>query len=119
MGFDKKYNLEYNRERKRKEFWIDTNGKTHKLKGDLTKEITSIHYQIAKSLFPELEYPDDHLMKLGWILVGSSVYSCPIINAKPTRKQLNKLFELELYTRLCFKYKESYPNYDKYKALCD
>ena len=35
---DKKYNIETNKERKQKEYWIDRSGKIHKFKGDLSKE---------------------------------------------------------------------------------
>lgn len=103
--------------RKENQYFIDTIGKVHKFKGD-DEDIISIHYEIAHKLYPNSERPDDLLMKLGWIMVGSSCYHQPIIHCKPTNAQLNKLFDLKLYDKLCFLYKGEYPNFKKYGILC-
>lgn len=105
-------------DRKKEQYWIDTVGKCHKFKGD-DKDVISIHYEIAKSIYPDSDKPDDVLMNLGWILVGSSVYSCPIIHKKPTQAQINKLYALDLYDRLCFLHNNSYPNFAKFGILCN
>lgn len=99
-----------------KQYFIDTDGKCYKYDGD-DEEIVSIHYEIAHRLFPNAKSPDDVLMNLGWVMVGSSCYHTPIIHKKPTQAQINKLYELNLYYRLCRLYKDSYPNYVKYGDL--
>ena len=104
--------------RKKEQYFIDRDGKCHKFKGD-DSDIISIHYEIAHSLYPDAKNPDNILMNLGWILVGSSVYSSPIIHKKPTQAQINKLYDLNLFDRLCFLHKNSYSNYKKYGILCD
>lgn len=106
-----------NREnRKANQFFIDPTGKSHKFKGD-SEDITSLHYEIAHILYPNEEQPKDRLMKDGWVLVGSTVYNCPIIHKKPTQAQIDKLHDLKLLGRLCFLYNNYYPNYIKYGAL--
>lgn len=104
--------------KKKEQYWIDTFGKCHRFKGN-AENVISIHYEIAHTIYPDAEYPDSVLMSLGWILVGSSVYNCPIIHKKPTQAQERKLYDLDLYDSLCFLYKNSYPNYVRYGALCD
>ena len=115
-------NYDYNIERIETQFFIDREGVVHKYTGRKDVEIISIHYKIAEKLFPEISFPDspdDHVMDLGWVMCGSSVYECSIIHKKPSTAQLDKLKELGLYKRFCFLYKNEYPNYDKYGALCD
>lgn len=103
---------------KKNQYFIDTFGKCHKYKGN-DKDIVSIHYAIAKQIYPDAKNPDDVLMNLGWVMIGSSVYSTPIIHKKPTQDQINKLQDLGLLDRLCFLHNNSYPNYMKYGILCD
>lgn len=110
---------------KKEQFFIDRNGKKITFNGN-EEEIISIHYAIAKQCFPDMEYPDDYVTKkLGWVLVGSSVYSCPVIYRKPTEKQIKTLKKLGIFHRLIFEYrgenlelKGLMPNYEKYGILC-
>lgn len=113
------FNRKYNQERVDTQYFIDLKGKIHRYKGSIDEDITSMHYRIAKQAFPELEYPEDHVKKLGWILVGSTVYHTPIIHKKPTQAQINTLYDLKLYSMLCFAHKGYYENYEKYQILCD
>lgn len=105
-------------ERKKYQFYVDRSGRVYKFKGNC-EEFTSVHYEIAKKIYPDLEFPEDKLMNEGWILCGSSVYNSPIIHQKPSQAQLDKLFDLGLLDRLCFLHNGSYPNYMKYRALID
>ena len=70
---DKKHNIETNKERKQKEYWIDRSGKIHKFKGDLSKEYASLHSEIATQLYPESNRPTVILMNLDWKKVENSV----------------------------------------------
>ena len=115
---DKKYNIETNKERKQKEYWIDRSGKIHKFKGDLSKEYASLHSEIATQLYPESNRPTDILMNLGWVMVGSTVYSHPIIHKAPSQAQINKLYELDLYKWLTFQHNGYYIKYDENQSLC-
>ena len=108
-----------NKERQEKQFYIDREGIVRKYGGDLNDEIISIHYRIAKSFFSRSDNPEEVLRKLGWILVGSTVYHAPIISKKPTQAQINRLFELDLYERLTILHNGYYINYHKYQALFD
>lgn len=113
-------NFEHNMERLDVQFWIDRQGKVHKYMGDMYDEITSFHYEIAHTLFPDIKYPnspDDYLSKAGWVLVGSTVYNTPIIHKRPTQAQINTLDRLELYDRLCFPHDGYMVNFDKYQLL--
>jgi len=92
-------NNERHENRKKEQYFIDTNGKCHKFKGN-AEDVVSIHYQIAIKLYPDTRRPDDILMNLGWILMGSSVYSAPIIHKEPTQSQINKLDSLGEFRRL-------------------
>lgn len=114
----KKYNIERNKERKQKEYWIDRSGKTHKFKGDLSEEYASFHGEIASQLYPESNRPTDILMNLGWVMVGSTVYSHPIIHKAPSQAQINKLYELDLYKWLTFQHNGYYINYNDNQSLC-
>lgn len=115
---DKKYNIEINKERKQKEYWIDRSGTIHKFIGDLSKEYASLHSEIATQLYPESNRPTDILMNLGWVMVGSTVYSHPIIHKKPSQSQINKLDELGLYKWLTFQHNGYYIKYDENQSLC-
>lgn len=116
---DKKYNIKNNKERKTKEFWIDRSGNIHKFKGDLTQEYASLHSEIASKLHPDSNRPTDILMGLGWIMIGSTVYSHPICHKKPSQAQINQLFEIGLYEKLTFLHNGYYENYDKNQAECN
>jgi len=100
---DREYNIKENSIRVEKQYYIDLKGRIHKYKGDLSEDIISIHLLIADNLFPDVIDPDDYIMDLGWILIGSSVYNSPIIHKKPTQKQIDTLFDLGLLKRLCIK----------------
>lgn len=83
------------------QYFICPKGRVVKYKGDLdVMDITSVHYEIAASIYPDHLRPQDRLMREGWILVGSSVYYVPIIHKDPTQKQIDTLFELGLLERL-------------------
>ncbi len=114
---DKEHNIEQNTKRAKTQYFIDRRGKVHKYKGDMEREMVSVHYQIAHALYPDSERPVDILMNLGWIMVGSSCYHAPIIHKKPTQAQINKLDSLGLYLRLTFLHDGRYVNYDKYQIL--
>lgn len=112
------YIIEQNKKRIEYQYWIDRAGKVHKFNGDLTCTYVSLHSEIASELYPESNRPTDILMNLGWIMVGSTVYSHPIIHKKPSQAQINKLDELELYDSLTFQYNGYYIPYNKYQELC-
>jgi len=125
---DDKFNLKHNAERKRNEFFIDRDGKVIRCKGSLKGDIISMHSYIARQCFPDLDSDAlDYIMnKLGWVMVGSTVYNCSVVHKKCSDKQIKKLKELNLYERLIFPYKGDnpklknlMPNYSKYEILCD
>lgn len=115
---DRKFNIKINKERKEKEYWIDTSGKIHKFKGDLTEEYPSLHSAIASQFYPDSNKPTDILMNLGWVMIGSTVYSHPIIHKKPSQAQINKLYDLGLYKHLTFEHNGFYIKYDDNQSLC-
>jgi hypothetical protein len=81
-------------DRVNEEYFIDTFGKDHKYKGTCDEEledIISLHYEIALAMFPEMRNPDDYLMNLGWIQIGSNCYHNPIAHRYPTQAQINAL----------------------------
>ena len=92
-------------DRKKEQYFIDREGKCHKFKGD-DEDIVSIHSEIARKLYPEAEHTGNVLMNLGWVLVGSSVYSTPIIHKKPSQAQINKLNDLKLNLNLLDDYSD-------------
>jgi len=50
------------------QYFIDIFGKAHNFKGSL-KDVVSIHYEIAKQLYPNVKNPDDFVMdSLGWVI---------------------------------------------------
>ncbi|MFD0762992.1 hypothetical protein ACFQZW_12950 [Lutibacter aestuarii] len=117
---DAKMNYKKNKDRIDVQFFIDRRGNIHKYKGCMFKEVVSMHYEIANNLFQNIKYPrkpDDVVMNLGWILIGSSVYGSAIIKKKPTQAQIKALTRIGLYDRLCFEHKGYWINYDKYKIL--
>lgn len=91
---------EFNKERLDEQYFIDREGKSHKFKGDLHGEYVSIHYEIANALYPNVPDSDDYLMKLGWVMMGSSAYTQPVIHIKPSQAQINVLGELGKLERL-------------------
>ncbi len=97
---DKRMHLDDMKKRVDTQFFIDRRGRIHKYKGDMMEEVVSIHYKIADVLYPGMDYPDDHLMKLGWVMMGSSVYSTPITHKKVSQSQLDTLFDLGKLDRL-------------------
>ena len=111
--------IEWNKKRQKNEFFINRYGKVIKYNGDLTGEICSFHSEIASQVFPNTDYASDTLMKLGWVMVGSSAYSTPIINKKPTQAQINKLDKLGLYDILHFSHEGFYINWKEYGILCE
>lgn len=111
-------NIKHNKERIDQEYWIDRQGKIHKYTGDLNADIISMHSEIAHRFYPESNRPKDILMNLGWVMIGSVVYTIPIIHKKPTQSQLNTLNDLGLYKRLHFLHNGSYINFEKYQILC-
>lgn len=82
--------------------FIDRLGKIHQYDGD--DDIVSHHYEIAHSLYPDKEYPEDYVRKtLGWITLGSCVYTQPTIYksaGKPSIRQLQTLGDLGLKEKL-------------------
>ncbi len=104
---------EHHENRRKEQFWIDRNGKSYKYKGKDVDEIASLHGVIATDLYPDSNRPTDILMNLGWVMVGSTVYSCPIIHKEPTQAQINALDKLGEFNRLCILENNSYPNYAK------
>lgn len=121
----KDFNIKYNKERIKSEFFIDRNGKKIKFKGNLEEEVISMHSRIASHCFPDLDRPQDYVLKtLGWVMVGSTVFSCPVTYRKPSEKQIEVLKKLKLFHRLIFEYrgedpgmKGFMPNYEKYGVL--
>ena len=104
--------LSYNQERVKTQFFIDTYGKIHRYKGEVSGEqVISYHYQIAKTLYPELNHPDDFLKSLGWVLVGSTVYKDPFCDKIPTQAQINTLDRLDLLSRFMVLENGYYLNY--------
>ena len=96
------------------QYFIDPDGIVHKYKGNRdATEIISLHHEIADMLFGHLKINDcvTYMMDLGWILVGSSCYSCPIIHKYPSQAQINTLYDLNLYHRLTFLHNDHYPNF--------
>ena len=96
-------NVSYIIENIDKQYYIDTFGNEHKYSGCVTDEIISIHFEIANSIYPNIDYPDDKLMELGWIKVGCSAHHTPIIDIEPTQAQINKMDKLNLLKYLRIK----------------
>ena len=97
---DEEYNIKFNSERVQTQYWIDRNGTIHRYKGLLEESITSMHYQIAHSFFPNETYPEDHCMKKGWVKMGSVVYVIPIMHKEPNQRQIDTLYDLGQLDRL-------------------
>jgi len=125
-SIDVRVNVEHNTERKKNQFFIDRHGRKKTFKGDLKREIISMHNEIAYQYFPDINKPQDYILKdLGWIMVGSTVFNCPVTYRKPTEKQIETLKKIKKFHRLIFPYegenpelKGFMPNYEKYGILC-
>ena len=116
MSFQKGRNIKYNTIKREEKYWIDRQGKLRKYQGDLSETIISMHYEIAVQEFPKIPNVNtDHLFYLGWIMIGSSCYSQPIIHKKPSQKQLDVLYDLNLLKRLGILMKEFYEPWEKVK----
>jgi hypothetical protein len=101
MDYEEQMSYDYNKERIDNQYFIDLRGKVHKYKGDMCEEVCSMHYVIARDLYPKIDNAVDYLIDLGWVLVGSSCYHTPIIKKKPTQAQINTLDDLELLNSTC------------------
>lgn len=97
---DKEYNIKTNTERVDNEYWIDTEGHIHKFNGDLSEEYVSLHYVIVYNLFPNNPNPEKYVESIGWIKVGSTIYSGPITYVAPNESQINTLYDLGLLKKL-------------------
>lgn len=73
-----------------KEFLIDRYGKCIKLKGSAVG-IYSIHEEIAKQQFPSIPDAYYHVVKLGWVIVGSDIFGVPTCFSQPSQAQVNKV----------------------------
>jgi len=108
------YLIEENTKRRENEFFIDRRGKIHRYKGELNEEILSMHTEIARGLLPGNKRPQDVLMDLGWVMIGSVVYSHPIVHQPLSQSQINKLEELGKLKWLHALYQEHYIKYEDY-----
>ena len=92
----KKCELNILKERRDTEYYIDTEGNVHKWKRTLNElsYYTSTHYAIAKTFYPESDYPEDILYNLNWIAIGSAASIGNRIKSEPTQAQINTLFDL-------------------------
>jgi hypothetical protein len=91
------------------QFWIDRGGRSHYYEGD--GRTVSVHYDIAKRLRPEDDFPVDTLTDLGWIRTNVIKYNAPIIHKEPSQAQINALFDLGLYYDLLILNGGRYVNY--------
>ena len=80
--------------RKAVEFFIDREGNIHKYTGNEDEELASYHSEIAYELFPNVKYPKDYVMKMGWVMCSSVVYKCHIIEIDPSQAQINVLNDM-------------------------
>jgi len=111
------HNRKINKERLNKQYWISPEGKVHKYTGDMDSGVTSFHSWIANSLYPNSNRPTDVLFKLGWVMVGSTVYGNPICHKKPTNKQIRKLIKLDLFEFLLIQHNNLYMRYHEYENI--
>ncbi len=91
--------LEYNLSRINTQFFISPDGKVHKWKGKrkwLYECEILFHDAIARQLLPNAQEPKDALMKMGYCLVGSTVYHLPYCCKEPTQAQINTLDRLNM-----------------------
>lgn len=90
---DKKHNI--TDDRINSEYFINRSGEIIKYEGDLNRTL-SLHYEIGRSLFPEIKNPVNYLMNVGWVVIGHQHYNFPIIKKEPTEKQIETLKKLNL-----------------------
>jgi hypothetical protein len=90
-----KWELDILKERRDTEYWIDVEGNVHKWKFSLREldDYVSTHFAIAKTLYPQSDYPEDILYNLNWIAIGSAAYG-KRIKYEPTQAQINTMFDL-------------------------
>ncbi len=118
-AFDKDTQIWYNQQKVNSQYFIDRTGKIIKLDTknfDLSDVYNSIHHEIGIQQFPNVSDPKKYMMSLGWIMVGSSVYSVPICDKMPSNLQLNTLKKLNLLNIFSVYDKDinRYVNYEKY-----
>jgi hypothetical protein len=77
-----------------KEMLLDRYGKLHKYTGKEAHPI-SVHSEIARILYPDLKHPEDYVMELGWIFIGSR-FSSTYSSKKPNQAQINVLYDLKI-----------------------
>jgi len=72
MSIPDKIYVDVFEERKRKEYLIDKLGKIHRYENEFDGDVNKcLHYEIAHRLFPDIEYPEDYVYNIGWVIVGS------------------------------------------------
>lgn len=71
------------------EIWIDLRGKVHRWEGE--QDIISAHEEIARKLYPEIEFAGDYLFSLGWMKI--SKINGITISKEPTQRQIDTLFD--------------------------
>jgi hypothetical protein len=79
-------------------FWIDPDGKIQKWDKTWRNlgDYSSVHYAIARRMLPKVKFPkspDDVLLTLGWIIIGSASGG-NLIRKYPTQAQINTLYDL-------------------------
>ena len=55
---------------------------------------SSTYYAIAKTIYPNSEYPEDILYNLNWVVMGSTAGNSKRIKSEPSQSQINALYEL-------------------------
>lgn len=104
--------------RRDEQYYIDQFGKIRKFEGDLYEEYISYHLEIAEQEFPDKLNAEDYIkITLNWVMIGSTVYSTPILETKPNQAQINTLYNLGLLERLCISHKGYYVNYYKNRNI--
>lgn len=117
MGIFSERRIARNLENIEKQFFIDRQGKIIKLDTtnfEIDDDYVSIHYEIANQVLPHAKDAKKQLMDWGWIMIGSSVYSAPIIDKKPTELQVQTLINIGKYDRFCILQKGYYINYNEF-----
>jgi hypothetical protein len=78
-------------------YFIDTYGKIIKCTWKFKNKPISMHYEIAKKLFPKIKYPKDprdYVYNLGWIFIGGAVDIR--MKDEPNQAQINTLNRLNI-----------------------
>lgn len=84
----------FNKTRVEEQFWISRTGRILKYKGDLNKEISSLHYEIAIKILPYSKNPEDLLLRQGCIKIGSYVGGVVKFEKQPSQAQINTMDKL-------------------------